>query len=104
MPSAVYGVLVAPSTNMLRKFGLNASTLEMNSAGPPMRKTAISGTATTQKNIMRPWKKSVQHTAKKPPANVYEITTTAPTASDTRYGMPKTDENSFAQETKPDAV
>lgn len=42
--------------------------------------------------------------SEKPPANVYEITTTAPTSSDTMYGMPNTDENSFAQDTKPDAV
>ena len=62
------------------------------------------GTKTIAQSIRSAWKKSVQHTAKKPPANVYEITTTAPTVSDTRYGMPKTDENSFAQETKPDAV
>ena len=70
MPSAVYGWLVAPSTIMLRKFGLNTSTLEMKSLGPPIWETAMHGTATTQKNISIPWKKSVQQTAKKPPAKV----------------------------------
>ena len=104
MPIAVYGTPVAPSTNIFRKFGLNASTCEKNSVGPPIEKIAMVGTASTQKNIRMPWKKSVQQTAKKPPANVYEITTTAPITRETRYGMPNTDENSFAQDTKPDAV
>ena len=104
MPIAVYGTPFAPSTNIFRKFGLNASTCGKNSVGPPIEKMAMVGTASTQKNIRMPWKKSVQHTAKKPPAKVYEITTTAPMTSETRYGMPNTDENSFAQDTKPEAV
>ena len=44
---------------------MNASTCEKNSVGPPIEKIAMVGTASTQKNIRMPWKKSVQQTAKK---------------------------------------
>ena len=70
MPMAVYGVPFAPSTNMFRKFGLKASTCAKKSDGPPSEPIAMLGTAMTQKNMSMPWKKSVQQTAKKPPAKV----------------------------------
>ena len=42
---------------------------------PPILSTAATGTITIAININIPWTKSVQHTAKNPPAKVYDTTT-----------------------------